>query len=349
MAEVIQYTPREMLAAMKERVRPDNFLQRLETYPEIISDTKNIEIDDEVIAQGVAGYNNRTGEAIEVAKDGYKTYLHVAPYVDEQVTFTPADADNRSPGETIYEGSAISRYDRQVMGSLDKLQDRFDRLDEKQRAEVIQAGTVTVSNAAAGVSYTVDYALPAANKATLSSTAVWGGAAGDIKSNLQTWAKVIRDNGYPATDLIMQGDAADLLLADATTSTGSLYGLLDVTRIKAGEIDIQQVADQRASYLGRLMLPGVTVNLWAYYGGYRTDATTYVEYLTQYRAVMIGSGFGLQPCFGKIENRKANFVGRRFPNMWSDLRGKRDYVGMESSPLKVARNIRGIFSAIVKS
>lgn len=349
MAEVIQYTPREMLAAMKEQVRPDDFLARLETYPEIVSDNKYIEIDDEVVAQGIAGYNNRTGEAIEVAKDGHSTYLHVAPYVDEQITFTPADADTRAPGETIYEGSAISRYDRQVMGALNKLGDRFDRLDEKQRAEVIQAGTITVLNSDVGQDYTIDYQLPAANKVTLTGTAVWGGAASAIKTNLQTWAKVIRDNGYPAVDLIMQGDAADLLLTDATTSTGSLYGLLDTERVFAGEIDIDTINAQRASYLGRLKLPGVTVRLWAYYGGYRTDSTTFVEYLTQYRAVMIGSGFGLQPCFGKIENRKSNFVGRRFPNMWSDLRGKRDYVGMESSPLKVARNIRGIFSAIVKS
>ena len=347
----VLYEPRQMLAAMKEQVRPDSFLRsQLVNMPENYSDTKYIEIDDEVIAQGIAAYNTRTGEAVEVAKDGYSTKLHVAPYVDEQITMSTADLDTRMPGETIYEGSAVSRRAAKTNEALGKLQDRFDRLEEGQVAQAIQTGVISVTNTATGVDYDVDFGLPAANKVTLSSTAVWGGAASDIKGNLQTWAKVLRDQGYPAVNLMMQGDAADLLLADASTSTGSLYGLLDNRRIEIGEINIEQVANQRASYLGRLMLPGVTVNLWAYYGGYRTDASTFVEYMTQYRAVMIGAGFGIQPCYGKIENFKSNFVGKRFPNQWDDGgRGKKVYTGLESSPLMVARNIRGIFSAIVKS
>ena len=342
------YTPEQMLAAMRERVRPDSFLRsRLINMAPNISDTKYIEIDDEIIAQGIAGYNSRTGEAVEVAKDGFTSYLHVAPYVNEQITMTPTDVDTRLPGQTIYEGSAQNRETVLVNKNLDKLQDRLDRLEEKQVAEILQTGAVTVSGK--GTSYSVNFNLPTENKTTLSGTSIWGGATGNIKSNLQTWAKVLRDNGYSATDLYMQGDAADLLIADASTSTGSLYGLLDNRRIMVGDIDVQQVADQRASYIGRLMLPGVTINLWAYYGGYRTDASTFVEYMTQYRAVMVGSGFGIEPCYGKIENFKAGFVGRRFPNMWEDNAGKFRYIGMESSPCMVGRNIRAIFSAIVVS
>lgn len=345
MVEVIQYTSRQMLAAMKQQVKPDSFLRgKLVNMPDNLSDTKYIEVDDEVVAQGISGYNTRTGEAVEVAKDGYSTYLHVAPYVDEQITLTPADADTRSPGSTIYDGGAASRFATQVNGSLGNLGDRLDRLEEKQVSSVIQTGVISVSNAATGVSYEVDFGLPAANKSTLSGTGVWGGSATDITGNLQTWAKVLSNNGYVATDLIMDQDAANLLLADT-----AIKAFLDNRRIQMGSIDVKLIAGQRANYIGTLMLPGLTIDLWSYFGGYRTDATTFVNYMTQYRAVMIGSGFGIQPSYGKIENLKSSFVGRRFPNMWQDNRGKYQYVGMESSPCMVARNIRGIFSAIVKS
>lgn len=342
------YTPEQMLAAMQKRVRPDSFLKtKFVTMAPNISDTKYVEIDDEVISQGIAGYNSRTGEAVEVSKDGYTSYLHVSPYIYEQITMTPVDVDKRLPGQTIYEGSAMNREAVLVQKNLDKLQDRIDRREEQQVAEIIQTGKVTVSGV--GTSYTVDYNLPAANKTTLSGANVWGGGSSNIYGNLRTWGKVLRDNGYPAADLYLQSDASDLFITDCKTSTGSLYGLLDNRRIEMGEINVSQVGDQRASYLGRLMLPGLTVNVWEYNGGYRTDASTFVEYLDQYRAILVGSGFEIEPCFGKIENFKAGFVGRRFPNMWETDNGKFRYMSMESSPLMVGRNIRAIFSAIVKS
>lgn len=342
------YTPEQMLEAMRTRQRPETFLRdRLINMPAKISDTKYIEIDEEIIANGIAGYNSRTGEAVEVAKDGMTSYLHVAPYVNEQVTMTPADVDTRLPGQTIYEGTAEDRESTRVNQNMDKLQDRLDNLEESQAAEIIQTGKVTVS--AVGDSYTVDYSLPAANKVTLSGVNVWGGASSAIRDNLITWSKVPRQNGYPVVDIYMDDLAGNLFLDDVQSTDGSLHKLFDMKNVEAGNIDIDAMSEMSATYLGMLKLPGLTARAWIYSGGYRTNATTYVQHMNNYRVVMVGRGFGLQPCYGKIENFKAGFVGRRFPNMWGTDNGKFRYMSMESSPLMVGRNIRAIFSATVVS
>lgn len=346
MAEVTLYTPREMMAAMREWVRPDSFLKgRLVNAPDSISDTKYIEIDDEQITQDIAAYNSRTGEPVEVSKDGYATKIHVAPYVDDMQTISTADLDTRLPGETVYEGSAVSRKAELVNKALMRMSDRLDRLEESQIAEVIQKGTVTVLNATTGQNFTIDFGLPAANKATLSGANVWGGGSSDILGNFQTWCGQLQKRGYTVVDAYMHQDAANLLMADAT-----IKGLLDNRAINIGEISPREIAGQRASYLGMIAYPGLNVMLWVYNGGYESAPGTFVKYFDQYRVVLVGSGFGIQPHYGKIENHKTNYKVKRFPNMWDDGgRGKKIYVGMESSPLMVAKNIRGIFSAIVVS
>lgn len=337
----ILYTPTSMLKAMKEMPKPDSFLRSMliKSAP-ITSDKKHIELDKYTSKQGIAVYNSRTGAPTEVGKKGFATELHVSPYVNEVITMTPSDFGTRMEGETIYQSSASSQQAQKSIQYLKELNDRLDRLEEKQIVEAITSGTVTVANSATGVNYTVDYGMDDDNKETLTGDDVWGGDDSDILGNLQDWAKRLSNKGYVATDLFLDLSAANKLIADTT-----IKALLDNRRVMMGEINPRQIAGQRASYVGSLNAPALSIDIYCYMGGYETADDTFTNYLDSNRAIMVGAGVEIQTHYGKIENFNANFIGERFPNMWAENNGKVRYIGMESAPLEVLRNPNAVFSA----
>lgn len=339
----ILYTPRQMLKAMREMPKPDSFLKKvLVSGSDVLSDKKEIELDKYTSKQGIAVYNSRTGAPTEVGKKGYTTDLHVSPYVNESITMTPSDFDTVEDGKTIYDEGASGTMATKTAEYLVDLNGRLDRLEEKQRAEAIISGTVTVSNAETGVDYTVDFGLDDDNKETLTGNDVWGGTTSDIIGNVEDWGDRLSKKGYVATDLIL-----DINAAKEWRSDSEIKSILDNRRIEAGEINPRRLARQRASYIGTLNAVGVNIDVWAYMGVYETEDDTFSYYLDSNRAVMIGAGVEVQPHYGKIENFKSRFRGRRFPNMWAENNGKVRYIGMESAPLQVLRNPNAIFSAKV--
>lgn len=338
----ILYTPRELLEAMRINPLPDRFLRdMLVNRPEVISDKKYIELDKVVSSQAMATYNSRTGNPTIVNKTGFSTAVHVAPYVYEAIPITASDVDVRNPGENIYQSNAGSNLAEKVAMWTRELEDRLSVREEQQVASGIQNGTLTVSGD--GVSYTVDFGMPAANKVTLTGGDVWGTTT-DMLGQIEDWAKILSNKGYVASKMLLDVNAATLLRNDST-----LQGLLNNRRIVTGEINPQVVAGHRASYMGTLNGVGLDIDLYVYLGGYQTDSTTFVNFLSSNKAILIGAGLEIVPCYSKIENLKAaGFRGRAFPNMWIEDSGKEGFITLESGPLMGIRNPEAIVSATVK-
>jgi len=162
---------------------------------------------------------------------------------------------------------------------------------------------------------------------------------------LEAWAKLLSDQGYTASRLYLAPATAALLRNDT-----SVQALLNNRRIVSGEISPVAVAGQRASYMGTLDGVGLNIDVYSYQGGYKTDADTFVNFMSTYAAVMVGAGLEIVPCYSKIENLKsAGFAGRRFPNMWIEQSGKEGFITLESGPLMGIRNPEAIVSVTVVS
>lgn len=340
----ILYKPKQMLPAMKKIVQPDTFLHNLLVTGTRTTDKTYIELDKYVGKQGIAAYNSRTGAATSVGKKGFSTDLHVAPYINEFIEMTPSDFDDRMASENIYDTRPGSNIAVKTNDYLRELNNRCIRREEKQLAEGLQTGTLTVQNTAAGVDYEIDFGLDDDNKETLSSTENWDETTADILGNLEDWGFRLAKLGYPAVNVVMDVKATQFLRANA-----KVQAILDSRRIMAGEIDMRVVNGQRASYVGALNLAGINIDLWCYMGIYETAADTSSNMLDDYRVCMIGAGLEVEMNYAKIENFKAGFIGERFPNMWEENSGKVRYIGMESAPCAVFRNPNAIFSALVKS
>lgn len=328
MAEVVQYTTREMLDAMKQAPRPTTFLQDLVIGRRLYTDKTILEIDIDKGGETISPYVSRVGDPTPVGKDGFDTLLHAAPYIYDEITYTPSDGDQRTVGETIYQSDAQSNIDTRTADWLNKLQDRMIRREEQQVAEALQTGKVVVSGV--GTAYTVDYQMDAGHIITLTGGDVWGSSTELKIDQFEAWSTLIQDKGAPTPEwAVLDFNSAQLLRKDSV-----FLALLDNRRVKMGEIDFKTINGQRASFIGTLDAIGLNIDLYSYQGSYKNDAGTRVRFMNDDQLILGSSQARVDMHYAKIENFNApRFIGRQFPQMGIEPKGKKGYVSLESGPL----------------
>jgi len=211
---VNQYTPREMLDALRQAPAPTNFLRKMFVKKQNEHATRFIEIDVEKGGQEVAAFVSATGPAEVIQPQGFENNIHAIPYTYQEKNFTAADVETRLPGQTVYgAGSPKARLDAKVGGWLQDLRDRNARNMEWQLAQAMQTGKVIVDGK--GVKYTVDFRMDAAHLVTNTGGDIWGSGTEDKIGQLEAAAQLSQDKGAPgATVIIMGTEAARIWLAD---------------------------------------------------------------------------------------------------------------------------------------
>ena len=345
-AEIMaQYTPRDMLEALEQNPRPSTFLKdRLVSGAPIEHDTDVIEIDVEKGGQTVAAYVSRVGDANVVGKRGFETNIHAIPYVYEETPFTAKDVRTRLPGETVYKTGAGRRLDVKMGKWMSILSDRLTRLEEKQLAEAIQTGKVVVTGK--DVNYTVDFQMDPSHLITNSGADNWGSGTEDKVAQLEAASELIRESGAPtATELYLGFEAGQNFLKDA-----AILANLDNRRVERGEINIKQLAGQRATFLGTYNGIGLSVDVFSYQAKYQDSAGVSHYYIDTNNAVLGSQEARVNLHYGMIENlNHGSFVGKRFPDVIINPNGRAGAVTMESGPLMGLHQPDGFVRILTKS
>lgn len=344
---ISQYTPIDMIEAMVQNPRPITFLRDLLIRGrETEHDTKIIEIDVKKGGRSVAAYVSRVGDANLVGKKGFSTNMHAIPYVYEEVTFTAEDINTRLPGNTIYASGAANRLDTRIGEWLGELNDRLETLEETQIAEIIQTGKLTVEGK--DVSFVIDFQMDATHLALNSGTSNWGTGTENKLAQLSAGAKIIRETGAPnPTHLLLDELAAQDFLADEI-----ILKYLDNRRVEMGQINIMQVAEQNATYIGTIMYPGLSLEVYSYQGTYDKNVNgvlTSTPFLDANTAILTTPVADYRGHYGMLENLNTRFVGKRYPDIIIDPRGRNGAVTMESSPLMACHQPDAIYRLITKS
>ena len=327
-----QYDTRTMLRAMEIAPPPTTFLQNLLVKSSERHDTEIIEVDVERAGQKTAAYVSRLGTGEAVGKDNYTTNIHLIPYTCQFTTFTAADLNERVPGETIYQGTPVSRANRRVGKALQKFRNRLVRTKELQLAQALMAGTQTIAGKDF-VTYTVDYQRDATlTGAARTGTSRWGESAETIVADIRAGQKAMLvpgvDGGY--ADVMLLGVTA----ADNFHDSDEIKGLMDVRRLDNGQLNPVLVADQHAAYIGNLKLPGVSLDVWSYAGQYVDSTGTDQYYFNENGMALINTEMRVETHYSMISNFKSgNFVGEEFPLYWISENGKNATVQLESGPL----------------
>lgn len=328
-AEIVaQYTPRDMIDAMVQEVRPSTFLLdmfvggNIETH-----DTDVIEIDIVKGGQTKAAYVSRASDPTVVGKKGFDTLIHAVPYVYEEITFTSKDVKTRLPGNSVYTQGAKARMDAKVGKWLATLEDRLTVLKECQVAEAMQTGKLTVVGD--GVSYIVDFQMDADHLIQNTGTANWGSGTEKKVDQLENMAQLIRKKGAPSpTMLLMDVNAAREFLADE-----DIRADLQNRRIENGTINPVQLSGQKATWLGRYSRVGLEVEVYSYHATY-DNAGVDTPYLAENTCIMTSTSADWRMHYGMIENMlEGDYEGESFPLIGMDNKGKNGWVSLESAPM----------------
>jgi hypothetical protein len=319
------YDTRTMLAA-KDVFKPSATFLRDRYFPTSdadIFDTKKVDIDykDE--------QNNRIAPAvlpgtgsIPVDRRGYETHEFEPPVFAPSRVLTDEHLFNRQAGEVI--GGSVSPQQREAKILADDLADLgrgIDLREELMAAKTLCENGYTIKQYAdkygtQGIDKTILFYTEGSNPATYTSTG-WTTSSTNIISDLAAMADYLTKRGLPATDVIVAGDVADVLLANT-----NVQKLLDIRRYELGSVKPEELPSG-ATLIAVLNVKGHILNIFAYAMTYTDESGSTQGFIPNGGVIVTAPACGRTAygCIAQIENGQTEFsyyAGRRVPQVVVD-------------------------------
>lgn len=260
----------------KERTTPTSFLRSF--FPAKVTSTKEISIEVERgtekiavdVSRGTEGNRNQFSLSTEK--------IFVPPYYREYFDITELRLYDRLFGSTAIDAGVFSDFMNDVADKLRMLQDKIERAYEKQCAEVLETGIVTLNK---GVN--IDFKRKSASLVD-NSGSPWDGA-GDPFAQAQAAAKWIRQNGKA------QGGVFNMLCGE--TAITELFNntifkaQADIRRIDRMMIREPQRESVGATSHGEFSAGDYIFRLWSYPEFYDNDSGVSTSYLRPKKVVVL--------------------------------------------------------------
>lgn len=332
------FTARTLTDAINQIQRPLPFLRQLLFSDErqILTETADMEVLTN--ATTLAKFIQNGREARVVSKRGRKIATVRIPSIREKKPFTAMDAMDR-PGGNLYvtDQSVLQKaINDSVAAELSDFKDRFMRTEEYLCASAL-SGALTITTDDGDLS--IDFSVPSGHKPTLTSTAVWGGAAADIPTNIDTWSLLVsRGCGTAPDTLILGTTAAALFLADSKVRTE-----LNNNNFSVGSIDLTVPGRQliARNYRG--------LEVYRYDAQYTNDSGTATNFIPANVAVLASrASRHLRFFYGPINDLKAGFSPTKFfSKQYETEDPSQRWLLVASSPLPFIGHAQSIVYATV--
>jgi hypothetical protein len=213
----------------------------------------------------------------------------------------------------------------------------FDTEEERQRAEALFLGKVTVRNAKGTALKVINYGLTQ----TGSPATPWTASTGfnDVLEFLRGRVKAITKTGAPApTDIVGADDVGDILIRILNPDAKTSY--LSSIRVDRGQLDIHTV-EPGVLYLGYFKELGCDV--WIYNGEYTDLDGTSKPFVPSGKLGMFSRNARYEMNYGAIKNFHGNFAPiARFPHSWIESDGRGRFIQLESAPLFIPFQIDSV-------
>jgi hypothetical protein len=339
------YTPTLLLDVVKNVPAPSTFLRDLlVSGPDRVTAKKYINVDEVTGGSAVARYVSREGGPSVIGKKGFSSRIHLAPYIYESITFTPADVDVIEPGDDPYADGSMSVTNK-ITESLADLKSRIIRAEELQIANALLTGKNEISGV--DVDYTIDYGMPTANIIDVSSSGPWTTTSTDILGQLSSWSLQIAKSGAPMPNKLI-GDVNSI---SALLNNTRIKDILDNRQMNIGNVDIKLINKQNAAYIATLTWPGFSLDIYTYsatYTDFSSGSASEKSYIPSNHVILTSENISSQFVYGKIENFKTgDFIGKQFPMVIDAADGKTKTVSIESAPFYALKQPKGVISAKV--
>lgn len=283
------YQPQTMLPAFNKRMPVTTFL--LDTFfPTFATfETKHVMMDFKKNRQRVAPYVIEGSNPVNIRKDGYRTQLYEAPYINLSDTYDVSLLQSRLPGEAVFGGlSPDQRQLYYMQESYNEMDDMIIRREELNVAQLLQTGKIMldgyVDDSATKIrTDTLDYDFD--NIITLSGSDAWDQNTSKKYENLEEAVTLVRQAGYNPTRAILGAGAWKNMRAD----DDFMAKYMDIRRAAFGQINPQLNINNGNGYMYVGHLTELGLDLFVYMAWYYDDATDSLKPYIDDDTVVIGS------------------------------------------------------------
>jgi hypothetical protein len=339
----------------KQMRQPSNFLQSFFTMkPGNAYNGKKIELDIQRFGEDVAVAMKAGTEANINDVDLVTTKEFTPPAYGEAVSCDVNDLVERTAGVDQY-SDAYNGYAAKLIAKLNTafqvIRAMITRSVELQASQILQTGTLTLTDRVGGTVYVIDFKPKATHFPTVSTS--WSAAGADPLGDLQSLIDVIRSDGQVnANQAIFGAVALKNFLANTDVQAN-----LDNRRVTIGEIRPRQ--DNRgATFYGFVWIGAYMVEIWTYAEGYKHAQTgAFTKYVDDDKVILTSSDTRLDYATARVplplgpDPRVANIMPGRLmdtsteldvtPNLYCTPNGKQIMAELESRPLLVPVQIDG--------
>lgn len=291
-------TTKIMLDAYEQRAMATMFLSgQFQAPPQNFHNSQEVEIDivrsDEDISIAIQDLSTgaRLNDADIFTNKSFKPPLH-----REAGVINADDLLKRNPGQDPFESvdfqaNATARGVR--LGQ--KLSPKIQRAIELQASQVLQTGTVTLTDENGVAMYTIDYKPKATHFPTVSNN--WGTAGETPFADIDSLAEVIRNDGLGDPDMLIMGSGA----YENFIKNDEVLARLDNRRIEGSEIKAMERVGNGGTFRGTVEIGNYKYEIWTYGGRYKDPQTgNKIQFVATDKVIVRDSQGRMDAAFGGI-------------------------------------------------
>jgi hypothetical protein len=338
------YAPKTMRGVIKRTLPLRTFFKTRFFSNSVTFPTETVSFEFQEGKRRLAPYvNPRTG-AETISRDGYDIKSWGTPLIAPKREITNDTLAQKLLGESVY-NSGMTPEDRAVRiaaQDISELQETIWRREEFMCARVKQDGYLDIRGK--GVDFRVNYGFD--NIIELAQNEKWTPTF-DILGQLGVFAEDLQKWGVNP-DMLLLGSRA----AKAVMSNEKLLKLLDIRRAEMGEIRPTQL-EGGVRYLGRLITPEVTLDLYSYAEWYPDDTDldaagdpklkplldpdTVIMQSSEERNSML---YGIITLMDKASGTHVSYMEEYVPHSWFTEEPPQRFISIRSRPLPMPHDLR---------
>jgi hypothetical protein len=343
---------------LSEAIRPKSTFLRDRYFP---TASEDIFTSEDVLVD----YKDETGAnlapvvlpdkgGIPVAREGYETHQFTPPLVAPERPLTAAQLLKRQAGEQVFSNITPQEREARILAQdLKDLNDLIDNREEYMAAQTLLNNGYTLKQFADRygssnyVEKTIKFYNGVSNPAVYTPSATWSTNSTAIISDLAAIANILTKRGLAASDVIVSGTVADVMLGNK-----NILDLLDNRRfILAQEVNPQEQANGSV-LIAVLNVKGHMMSVFSYTREYTDESGNVTPYIPEGYIVVTAPAMG-RTAYGAItqmEGANRDFVtyaSKRVPHVVINEHDNTRSLIQQARPLTMPKVRNSAISALV--
>lgn len=289
---------------------------------------------------------------ITVEREGYETHSFTPPLVAPERPLTVDQLNKRQAGESIVSSQSPQEREARIMlKDIEDLNAMIDAREEYMAAQTLLNNGYTLKQYADRygtnnfVEKEIKFYEGNANPAVYTPSATWSVNSTKIVSDIAAMADALTKRGLGASDFVVSGTVADVMLANA-----DIRSLLDNRRfILAQEVNPQEQADGSV-LIAVLNVKGHLINVFSYTREYVDESGNKGVFIPDGYVVMTAAGMG-RTAYGavtQLEDKSfVTYAASRVPHVVSSEHDNVRTLIQQSRPLVMPKVKNSAISANV--